>query len=255
MKTLKDKSSTSRIKASEEGQINVIVCLELKLYQGETYAVHQMGFYNSETKKHDDIVFDLEHIGLENGPHFVKNKRGVFLIREDGKMRQCAGEKNTRTPNIFFKNIISSASGDRPINLLFYSRVEMEYFGKMFSARILEHDNLIFSCFQDYIQKKGFEFEPLDKHLDLREPVYSSKKQCLILKEKLLSEYETKQCLFTSHQFPFPSSAIQDIKVDKGFCLTISCCQIQTDRSAWVPHSVPQEIKVSLYFHLIFYFL
>ena len=245
MKTLKSKPSTSRIKAREKGPINIIVCLELMLFKDECYAVQQMGFYNSENKQQEDIFFNLTHLGLKNRHHVVENGGGICLIREDGSKLSAIGNKITKKLNHFFTNISSSASGKTPVNLMFYSRVEMEYFGQMYSSRILEHDNLIFSCFQDFIEVKGYEFKPLDKHLNLSEPLYSAKKQCLILKEKLLPEYETKQCLFTSHKFPFPSSTIQDIKVEKGFSLTISCCQIQTDQSAWIPLSVSQENTVS----------
>ena len=245
MKTNKNKPS--------EGQINIIVCMELKLVKDDFHAV-QIGFYNSETKQAHDIVFYLKHFGVENGPHFVENGGGICLIREDGSKLSAIVKNIRKKHHQFFTNISSSASVNTPVNLMFYSRVEMEYFGQMYSSRILEHDNLIFSCFQDFIEVKGYEFKPLDKHLNLSELLYSAKKQCLILKEKLLPEYETKQCLFTSHKFPFPSSTIQDIKVEKGFSLTISCCQIQTDRSAWVPLSDSQENTVSFLISITVFF-
>ena len=231
MKTEKNKPS--------EGQINIIVCMELKLVKEDSHPV-QIGLYNSDTKQAHDIVFSLKQFGVKNEASIVENVDGIYLVREDGSKLSAVGKQIGKRLDRFFTNNIPS-SCDRLINLMFYSQVEMEFFGKLYFARILEHDNLVFTCFQHYVEKKGDEFKPLDKHLNLSEQLYSAKKQCFILKDTFLSEYETNKCLFTSFMFPLPTTTIQNLKVDEGFSLKLSCCQIQTDRSAWVPRTDSQE--------------
>jgi len=62
----------TKMNKPSEGQINIIVCMELKLVKDDFHAV-QIGLYNSETKQAHDIVFCLKQFGVENGPHFVEN--------------------------------------------------------------------------------------------------------------------------------------------------------------------------------------